>query len=56
MKGKWKEIVDIFDEDEVLPIGVLLKKDTIETWVQNSAWKYQGKATWIDTEWVEIKT
>jgi len=37
MKGKGKEIVDIFDEDEVLPIDVLLKKDTIEAMVQNSA-------------------
>jgi hypothetical protein len=37
MKGKGKEIVDIFDEDEVLTIGVLLKKDTIEVVVQNNA-------------------
>jgi len=36
MKGKGKEIVDIFDEDEVLTIGVLLK-DTIEAVVQNNA-------------------
>lgn len=37
MKGKGKEIINIFDDDEVLPIGVLLKKDIIETMLQNSA-------------------
>jgi hypothetical protein len=36
MKEKWKEVVDISDEDEVLPIGVLLKKETIEVVVQNN--------------------
>jgi hypothetical protein len=31
-----KEIVNIYDEDEILPIGVLLKKDIVETIIQNN--------------------
>lgn len=44
-----KEIVNIYDEDEILPIGVLLKKDIVETIIQNNVWKYQDKTTRTNT-------
>ncbi len=44
-----KEIVNIYDEDEFLPIGVLLKKDIVETIIQNNVWKYQDKTTRTNT-------
>jgi hypothetical protein len=49
MKGKGKEIVDIFDEGEILLIDVLLKKDIVETTIQNSVRKYQDNATRTNT-------
>jgi hypothetical protein len=50
MKEKGKEVVYISNENEVLPIGVLLKKkETIETIVQNNVWEYQDKTIGMDT-------
>jgi hypothetical protein len=54
-KEKGKEVVDIFNENEVLPIIVLLKEETIEIAIQNNVWKYQDKATRMDTKWIEIR-
>jgi len=37
MKEKEKEVGDIFDEDDVVPIGIILKKkEIVEAMVQNS--------------------
>ncbi len=55
MKEKGKEVVYISNENEVLPIGVLLKKkETIETIVQNNVWEYQDKTIGMDTQQIEI--
>jgi hypothetical protein len=49
-------VVDIFNEDEVVPIGKLLKrKEIIEVEVQNSAWECKDKTTWMDIEWIKIR-
>lgn len=55
-RRKEREVVDIFDEDEVVPIGKLLKrKEIIEVAVQNSAWECKDKTTWMDIEWIKIR-
>jgi len=54
-KEKRKEVVDISNENKVLPIVVLLKEETIEIAIQNNVWKYQDKATRMDTKWIKIR-
>ncbi len=50
MKEKGKEVVYISSENELLRIGMLLKKkETIEAIVQNSVWEYQDKTIGMDT-------
>ncbi len=55
MKKK-EEVGDISNEDEVVPIGIILKKkENVEAMVQNSAWEYKDKAIGTHTKWIETR-